>query len=265
MKRIFLLLFLITPVCKGQNIEYTTVDLDSIFSGNRGTFVLYDYSKDKYEIYNHDQAATAFPVASTSKIFWSIVGLEEHIIKSENDIVKWDSVKYPRKNLSDPSWAGDQTIVTALHRSVNWYYFELLSSITPEMAQKYLIKLNYKPDYKVERVHYFGFASTVKKSALEQIAFLKDLYLNKFQISDKTLNIVKKGLVWQTNDKYTLYAKTGLSPVDKENKIGWFIGFVVKGDKVYFFASNVENRSFEKARELCINCALKSLRSLGII
>lgn len=246
-----------------ENID--TLSLDSIFNRTPGTFVLYDLSKNHYQIYNTQTAKTAFAVHSTSKILWSIIGLEEGLIKNEDEITKWDSVKYPRQNGWPAGWAQNQTVITALNKSVNWYYQELLTRMTPEMAEKYLNKLSYQPDFKVEKIHYYGLTFNIKKSAIDQIEFLKRLYTNEFKISEKTLAIIKKGMTIQKTDSYTLYARTGLGPIDDNNSIGWYIGFIEKGKDVFFFALNVEDQDEMKVASLRIEYTLKILKYLNLM
>ena len=212
------------------DLNYSELKLDSIFNGNKGTFVLYDYHKDNYKIYNPDRAKQRFPVHSTSKILWSIIGLEENLIAKETDIVKWDSLKYPRKEFWLTNWNQDQTIVTALKYSVNWYYFELLEMMTPEMVEKYLNSLDYQKGLDVEKVHYYGLTLLFEKSSIEQITFLRNLYTNQFNIAETTVDIIKKGLVKEKNENYTLYYKTGLGKAKNDSNIGWVIGFIEKGE-----------------------------------
>ncbi len=189
---LFTFLSISTLIYCQENKNNTELKLDSIFGENKGTFVLYDLQNNKYQVYNPDRAKQKFAVHSTSKILWSIIGLEENLIANETDIVKWDSIKYPRKDFWPIGFAHDQTIISALRNSVNWYYFELMQQMTPEMIEKYLHNLNYQKGYDVERIHYFGLTFTIKKSAYEQIDFLKGLYENRYGLSQKTLSIIKK-------------------------------------------------------------------------
>ena len=155
MRKILLLGFLLVSILTyGQeHIDYTELKLDSIFGENEGTFVLYDNQSDNYQIYNPNRAKQKFAVHSTSKIFWSIIGLEENLIANETDIVIWDSIKYPRKEFWSTDFAQDQTIVSALRYSVNWYYFDLMQLMTPEMIEKYLNSLDYQKGFDVEQIH----------------------------------------------------------------------------------------------------------------
>jgi bla regulator protein BlaR1 len=262
---LFGLLTISTLIYSQENIEFLELRLDSIFDGNKGTFVLYDLQDDNYEIYNPDRAKQKFAVHSTSKIFWSIIGLEENLIANDTDIVKWDSIKYPEKEFWPIGFAQDQTIVSALRYSVNWYYFELLNLMTPEIIEKYLNNLDYQRGFDVERIHYFGLTFNIRKSAFEQIEFLKGLYENKYDLSERTLNVIKKGMTFEKRDDYTLYAKTGTGPIHNDNGLGWLIGYIEKDSKTYFFAFNVENPDELLAGKLRTDYSKRVLKALDLI
>ena len=259
-------LLLISGLILGQgDISYTELELDSIYGENEGTFVLYNLQKDSYQVYNPDRAKEKFSVHSTSKILWSIIGLEENLVENKTDIIKWDSVKYPPQELWPAGFARDQTLVSALRYSVNWYYFELLALMTPEMIEKYLNDLDYQKGFKVERIHYFGLTFTIRKSALDQIEFLKELYTNKFGLQAKTVDIIKKGMTFEQNDDYVLYAKTGTGPIQNDKSIGWIIGCIDKGSTTYFFAFNMENEDEIEVGKLRNEYSMRILKALKLI
>lgn len=257
---------LFTKLIYGQvDLNYSEITLDSMFNEYKGTFVLYDDHRDNYQIYNLERANQKFSVHSTSKILWSIIGLEENLISNEIDIVKWDSLKYPRKDDWLTKWDQDQTIITALKYSVNWYYEELLYLMTPEIVEKYLDSLDYQKGFEVERVHYHGLTSLMEKSSVEQITFLRNLYTNQFNISESTVNIVKRGLVQEKNENYILYYKTGLGRNKNNSNIGWVIGFIEKGEDLFYFAMNVENDNLKVAGEKRLEITYKILKQLKLI
>ncbi len=264
MKKLVVFLFIFFPVivyCQ----KYTELYLDSIFQGSPGTFILYDLQNKSYQVYNPNLAKKEFPVHSTSKILWSVIGLEENLISSDTDIVKWDSVKYSPKAWWPDDFKQDQTIITALKNSVNWYYIELFESMTPEMVEKYLDKTNYQKGYHVEKLHYFGLTYTIKKSALEQIDFLKSLYLNEFNLSAKALTTLKKGMLYSNNPDCKVYMKTGTGQLTDDSGIGWLIGWVEKGENTYVFAFNIEDEEVFKAGELRTEYSQRVLKGLGLM
>lgn len=259
-------LIVFSGLCNGQqNLNYQVLNLDTIFNENKGTFVLYNLNNNNYRIYNYDRAQEEFAVHSTSKIVWSIIALEENLVKDEQDVIRWDSIKYPKQIGWPEGWAEDQTVVSALNKSVNWYYIELMKRMTPGMVEKYLNLLDYQKGFKVEKVHYFGLTFNIRKSVLEQIDFLKRLYKNDLNISETTLKTIKRGLLFQKSDNYTMYAKKGLGPIHNGNAIGWLIGYIEKGGEVYFFALNVENEDELKAADLRVNISMRIFKALNII
>ncbi len=263
---VYILLFIICTNTYGQNIadNYTELKLDTIFQEHSGTFVLYELQNDNYKIYNPSCANQSFPVHSTSKIFWSIIGLEEGLVKSESDIVEWDSTKYPPKQLWPEDFKQDQTIITALNHSVNWYYIELLKLMSPEMIEKYLNNLNYQQSYDVEKVHYFELTYTIKKNAVEQVEFLRRIYLNDFNLSPKTIGIIREGMLYKQSPSCKIYTRTGLGPLSNDKGIGWLIGWIEKENKTYIFAFNIKGNDEVEARKLRNEYPFRILKALNL-
>lgn len=86
------------------------------------------------------------------------------------------------------------------------------------------------------------------------------------------MDIVKRIMIQQKTDEYTLRGKTGWAQTETRKKeikenTGWFTGYVETKDNVYFFATCVqytgtENKNFIKCRK---EISLKALKELGII
>ena len=262
-----LTLFTICPSFSQElNRNYKIVNLDSIFGANPGTFVLYYLNSEKYDVYNPEGAKTKYSVHSTSKILWSIIALEEGIVKDENDFIKWDSLKYPKRGANHPGWYEDNNIVSALKYSVNWYYMEILSKMTPEMIEYYLNKYNYQRGFEVGRVHYFGLTARIEKSEFEQIGFLKQFYSNELGVKPKTHELVTEGLFYKQSGNKKVYLRTGMGPV-KDNSTGivWCIGYVVTNDDVIFYAANVLNDDESVAYSQCKDITFRSLKAFGVV
>ena len=248
---LWLLLFSVSVATTAQDKKnISEINLDSVFHQNIGTFVYYEPEGDHFLVYNLDRATVQYPVHSTSKIVWSIIGLEEHLISDENEAISWDSIKYPKKDWWPESWTKDLGVKTALNQSVNWYYIELLSKMNPELIENWISKLNYGKIPKIEEVHYFGLTMMIRKSAFEQIKFLSRLINKKLNISDQTYNIIKEALYYKTMNNAKIYIKSGLGPDGFDSGIGWIIGFVEKGENVNYFALNVQDDDEWKAAKL---------------
>jgi len=100
---------------------------------------------------------------------------------------------------------------------------------------------------------------------MAQVDFLKRLYFNDAKLASETLGIIKQGLLRRQTSEYVLYSKTGLGPVDNNNGIGWYIGFVEKGDDLYFFALNVIHPDEMMAAKLRIDYGKRVLNAMKII
>lgn len=138
-----------------RNITY--IDLSDVFEDYNGSFVLYDAAEDSWQIYNKDYATARISSASTFKIYSALFGLESGIITPERSLIPWDG-----QNHMYDLWNADQTLKSAMHNSVTWY----------------------------------------------------------FQALDR---------------------QTGTEEVNGENTSGWFIGYVEKDNRTYFFATNIRS------------------------
>jgi beta-lactamase class D len=259
-------IFLSTSFLHAQKPGFTEfLDLDSIFAGNSGSFELLHQNKNTFYIYQVENANITYPVYSTSKIVWSAIVLESGVVKSASEKMKWDSLKYPPEEWWPESWKQDQTIVSALHNSVNWYYAELLQKIDPEIVHEYLLRFNYISNYDIITNSYYALAGTIKMSAFDQINFLWRIQSNNLAVSAKTLDIIKQGMLLEKTGDYTFYFRTGLGPVNDEENVGWYIGYIEKGEDVYFFALNVLHEDVWEAGKLRDDYIRRILKSLDII
>ena len=73
----------------------TQLNLSSNFGDYTGSFVLYDQSADKWNIYNMEHASTRVSPNSTYKIYDALLGLESGIITPEHSTFTWNGEPYP--------------------------------------------------------------------------------------------------------------------------------------------------------------------------
>lgn len=97
MKRIlYLLVLLIITLCftaaayaeSPVDRPVNSSDIDDIFTrhGVNGTIVIYDVQKNGYWLHNAGRAAERFYPTSTFKIFNSLIGLSEGVIKDADEV-----------------------------------------------------------------------------------------------------------------------------------------------------------------------------------
>lgn len=241
--------------------EETRNDLKKFFDEYQhdGCFVLYDLNNDSYIKYNPERCGERFIPASTFKIFNSLAALESGAVKDETQIIKWDG----KKRFID-EWNQDLNLRDAYKYSAVWVYQELARRIGYERMKAFINENHYGNENIEGGIDLFWLEGDLRISPDEQIEFLKKLFLNKVKFSQRNINIVKKIMVYDQTDNYTLRAKTGWG-IRFKNNIGWFVGYVESKSNVYFFATNIETQNPEKGYVSRKNITYNILKYLGII
>lgn len=174
--------------------------------------------------------------ASTFKIINLLIALETKTIASENDIVKWpgstDTIKYDYR----PNIYHDITVKEAFEVSAGWAFIELAKKIGKDNYKKYLTLCHYGNINLSQTDPDFWNFGAFGISPINQVEFLKKLYEEKLPFSKRNIEIVKKVMITEQNDDYTIHSKTGWT---RENDIntGWWVGYIENKNGTYFFAT----------------------------
>jgi beta-lactamase class D len=218
-----------------ENVQSQTLELSPFFEGYQGCFVLLDVAKDEYVRYIPERCAQRLSPCSTFKIPNSLIGLETGVISDQNHTISWDGTRYPVE-----SWNRDHTLASALQNSVVWYYEALAAQVGTERMQQYLGDLHYGNE-DASGGSTFWLGSSLAISADEQIDFLRRLHGNALPFSSRSTDIVKEILILEETDAYVYRGKTGMCMMERERQLGWFVGYVTRGDAAYIFATNIES------------------------
>lgn len=221
------------PVFKEANVE--------------GSFLLYDQKQSRYLAYNTARCRTRFSPASTFKIFNSLAALETGVIADENEVIAWDSVQRDIKE-----WNQDHTLRSGIKYSVVWLYQELARRIGREKMQAYLDSVGYGNHTIGNKVDMFWLDGSLRISQEEQIDFLRKLHRNELPFSQRSIDIVKDIMTLEETPRWIYRGKTGWALRDSINT-GWFVGYLERGDDVWFFATNIEmdgNRTLATRQEI---------------
>ena len=223
-----------------------------------GTIVISSLDgKIKY-IHNNKRAYIRYYPASTFKIVHTLIALEEGVIESSSDIIKWDGIDKGWK-----LWNKDQTLRTAFSLSCIWCYQEFAKKIGSEKYTEYLNDIEYGNKKVGSDVLTFWLKGDLKISAIEQIAILRKIYLEKLPFHEEYFKILKDIMVVDKTPRYTLRAKTGTYKGASE-KYGWYVGYIEVGNKVWLFSSNIELEKIgdSKYRKKIV---IESLKAKGIL
>lgn len=203
-----------------------------------GAIAIYDHKNHTWIL--SDTVATRKETlpASTFKIINLLIALETKTIASENDIVKWpgstDTLKYDYR----PNIYHDITVKEAFEVSAGWAFIELAKKIGKDNYKKYLTLCHYGNINLSQTDPDFWNFGAFGISPINQVEFLKKLYEEKLPFSKRNIEIVKKVMITEQNDDYTIHSKTGWT---RENDIntGWWVGYIENKNGTYFFATRL--------------------------
>ncbi len=258
--KIIALYFLVSLFsCSDDKISYRNdlkSEIDS--TGFDGCFVMYDISKNKKTYVNYERCLKRYSPASTFKIPHSLIALQTSAVSSVRDTIKFNGI--PK---SIESWNQDHDLESAFKNSVVWYFQDIANRIGNEKMKIWLDTLtNYGTMIKAGELDKFWLDGSLVISSNEQVDFLEKLFTYKLPFNKENIDIVKQFMLWETNPNYKIYAKTGLSDVDKT---GWMVGWVEKANETYIFATNITykdtlNNNFLSTRVLLTKKLLNKLR-----
>lgn len=208
--------------------------LRDYFGKYEGSFVLYDLKGDIWKIYDMERATLQVAPNSTYKIYDALFGLENGIITPENSLIEWNGNSYPFE-----AWNRNQTLLSAMEASVNWYFQAIDEQLGASQVQKYLHEIGYGNEDLSGDFSSYWLESSLKISPIEQVELLTKLQNNSLGFALKNVKAVKDAIHISSSDFGNLYGKTGTGRVNGKDINGWFIGFVEKTDNTYFFATNL--------------------------
>ena len=227
-----------TPAFHLTGERWQEAAVSDLFCGRDGGFVLYDMGDDSYYIYNRTHCETRFAPASTYKICSGLFALEEGCIKPDASGQPWDGSAQPFD-----TWMQDQTLTTAMHNSVNWYFQNLDARMGTLRLAAYYSRVSYGNCDISGGVRNYWADSSLKISPLEQVRFLSGFLTNQWGFSPENVQAVKDALLLSEDPAagIRLYGKTGTSAdADGTAHSGWFTGFLETPEHTYCFAVHME-------------------------
>lgn len=73
-------------------------------------------------------------------------------------------------------------------------------------------------------------------SPVEQIRFLRALHERRLPVSREAVDALEPALARDRQGGAVLYAKTGTGMQSDTEAVGWYVGYIVKGDATQYFA-----------------------------
>jgi beta-lactamase class D len=210
--------------------------------GVSGSIAIFDRNTQQWILSDTTNVMTENLPASTFKIINLLIALETKTINDEYEIVKWrgktDTLKYGYR----PEIYHDMSVKEAFEVSAGWVFIELAKKIGRKNYRKYLMACNYGNLNLSENNDDFWNFGSFAISPINQVEFIRNLYDEKLPFSRRNIEIVKRVMITEETDNFTIRAKTGWT---RENNIntGWWVGYLEANSNTYFFATSLrQNR-----------------------
>lgn len=211
-----------------------------------GSILIYDPNQDKIYQHNPQRNATPFLPASTFKILNSLIALETGVIANELALLTWDGIQR-----TVPAWNQDLNMKEAIQGSAVWFYQVLARRIGYERMQDWVTRVGYGNQNigSATDIDEFWLEGALRITPQEQIQFLQQLYQNDLPFSERAIAIVKDIMILEKTPDYTIRGKTGWLGFGSETipQVGWYVGYLERGEQVYFFATNINIRHPKEA------------------
>ena len=224
-----------------------------------GCFSLLDNASGKITVYNMQLDTQRVLPASTFKIVNSLIGLETGKITDEKMIIKWDGIKRWNED-----WNKDLTMEEAFKVSAVNYYQEVARRIGKDTMKRWIDTLHYGNMNINGPIDSFWLNNTLKISPDEQLGLVDKLYFDKLPFSKRSQQIVRDVMLQENNTLYKLSYKTGWGFDEKNNSVGWIVGWIEENRHVYFFVTLVKSEDKNiKMQQVRMNITKGILSELG--
>lgn len=208
-------------------------------------------------VYNEPRAKTRFSPASTFKIPNTLIGLDSGSVSSSDSTFIWDG-----KDRGVSAWNRDHTLKSAFAVSCVWCYQQIAREVGAARYESALADIDYGNQQVGEQVDQFWLNNDLQISAIEQIAFLRNVYNYSLPFANEHVDILKDIMLVEETPDYVLRAKSGWT--GGELAVGWYVGFVEKGEDAWLFAMNMKMERAEQA-PLRRDLTVRSLQAIGIL
>lgn len=182
-------------------------DFSKIFKGVEGSFAVYDTNRNRYIVYNKEEAQKQTIPGDTFGVFSTLIGLEEGKLK--------DAVNL--KNVKETSNMIDKATLEKYIKAANYGNSNISSS-------NFWIK-------------------TLKISPIEQVELLRKIYSGEMKFKSGSLEAVKQAMLLGNVRNGVLY---GIYDQTKKDTIT-YVGSYEKRGNIYIYAARMKGENIDEA------------------
>ncbi|MEO6330926.1 MAG: class D beta-lactamase [Ginsengibacter sp.] len=255
-------LFFTTSILSSCSVNKAKIDnsLKKYFDSARvdGCFSLFNNTTGAVTVYNISLDTQRFLPASTFKIVNALIGIETGRITDEKMVIPWDGVQRWNKD-----WNKDLTMEQAFKFSAVPYFQEVARRIGRDTMQQWIDTLKYGNMNISGPIDSFWLNNTLKISPDEQLGLVKKIYFDQLPFQKRSQQIVRDVMLMENSTQYKFNYKTGTGYDEKQNLIGWMVGWIEENRHVYFFVTLIRtpDKNFDLNERMNITKGI--LKQLG--
>ena len=211
-------------------------DLKQYFDSKNleGCFTMLNNSNGEITVYNMGLDTSRYLPGATFKIVNALIALQMGVVTDTGMIIK--------KNNSDASSEKGNNINEAFQIDGTPFFHEVAKRIGRESMQTWIDSLSYGNKNIKGPIDSFWFNNNLKISPDEQLGLLKKLYFDQLPFRKSVQQSVREMMVQEDNSAYKLSYRTGFGKSEKDEQIGWVIGWVEENKHVYFFVTMIKSK-----------------------
>ena len=220
-------------------------------------FLLIDGATDKNILVLGSIDTARVTPCSTFKIALSLMGFDSAVLENK-EVPVWDfqegdstSLDFRKSSQTPESW---------MKTSCVWFSQILTSKLGLQEVQKYLCLFDYGNQDMTGGLTKAWLSSTLKISLIEQVDFLQKMIRSDLPVSSHAIQMTKSLLfLEELPGGWSLFGKTGLGRLQEDNskEVGWFVGWIEKGEDIFVFAYNIQDTK--------VDCSLRLPRVKQLI
>lgn len=227
-------------------------------AGIDGTFVLAEANSARLTAFAPERARRRFVPASSFKIANSLIALETGAVKDVDEVIP-----YGGKRQRFKVWERDMSMREAVPASNIAIFQELARRIGLHAYRDWLARLNYGNAETGTALETFWLDGPLEISAVEQTKLITRLAHGTLPVSSRAQAMVRDILLLESGADWKLYGKTGWR-FSSTPQLGWWAGWVERGDKISTFALNIDMPNPDDAKRRVV-IGKHALQALGVL
>jgi beta-lactamase class D len=235
------------------------------FKSRYGGLEIYDaQSKLSFRV-NTPRLQERLPPCSTYLLPHFAIALGTGVVKDGAAKIAFDASLHPGSESWPTAWRRDQTVVSALKDSVQWYAQQVGAQMGGARITQNLKRLKYGNADTTGDPGSFWLSGNLRISSFEQIDFLRALRENRLGFNPRVVETLRPGLVLERAADWTILGKYGSCPLPDGTHLGWLVGWVERGPKVWYYALTVDGKSLADLAGVRLPIVKGAMQELGFL